>query len=106
MVAAVLAASGRSLDDEDTFLCGKPRAEVLWHAIVTNERAHQPDLRPEQVLMVGDSMKTDIAFGAACGTHTMLVLSGNTASPDHARTIAPDVTADFVAPSLAVSDTP
>ena len=96
------AASGRKLDDDDTFLCGKPCAGVLWHAIAASERAHQPDLQPQQMLMVGDSMKTDIAFGAACGVRTMLVLSGNTESVEQARAVAPDIAPDFVAPSLAV----
>ena len=101
LVAALLAASGRSLADADTFLCGKPAPDVLWPAV----RAHEPAAAcPDRVLMVGDSPRTDIRFGRACGVRTMLVLSGNTPSVDAAREAGPDCAPDFVAPSLAVGD--
>lgn len=105
LVAALLAATGRTLADPDTFLCGKPAPDVLWPAIAAREAALAGGaLDPAHVLMVGDSPRTDIRFGRACGVRTMLVLSGNTPSVAAARDAGPDCAPDYVAPSLAVGD--
>ena len=45
-------------------------------------REHElPDIRPEETVMIGDSMTSDIAGGAAYGMHTILYLRGRQDTP-------------------------
>ena len=62
----------------------KPSIEVV---------ASKLDLKPESVLVVGDSLSSDIAFGAGAGFKTCLVLSGVDGEKDLASS---DVNPDFV----------
>jgi HAD superfamily hydrolase (TIGR01450 family) len=63
---------------------GKPDAIMFYYAferaLITN-----PSLRRQDILMVGDTLETDILGGNKFGIDTALVLSGNT-SPDDAET--------------------
>lgn len=56
---------------------GKPGVEIYQRAL-ERARVDHPDLRPEEVLFVGDSLATDIAGARAAGMRSLLVLSGNT----------------------------
>ncbi|EKF38202.1 p-nitrophenylphosphatase, putative [Trypanosoma cruzi marinkellei] len=96
MVSALRTVSGRSPD----FVCGKPHvdmAKVLFEAEGITD--------PQQCLMVGDRLTTDIAFGNAAGCKTMFVLSG-AEKMDHIRQAEQDghmsLLPDFIAPSLAI----
>ncbi|EKG06037.1 p-nitrophenylphosphatase, putative [Trypanosoma cruzi] len=96
MVSALRTVSGRSPD----FVCGKPHvdmAKVLFEAEGITD--------PQQCLMVGDRLTTDIAFGNAAGCKTMLVLSG-AEKMDRVRQAERDghvsLLPDFIAPSLAI----
>ena len=79
-------------------MVGKPRPLLFQMAL---ERL---GTRPEETLVVGDRLETDIAGGQAAGCRTSLVLSGVTSAEQAARwepapdLIAPDLTAivDFL----------
>ena len=58
---------------------GKPSADL---ARLVGEMHH---LKPESTLMVGDRCNTDVAFGAAVGWSTLLVLSGCHTRADAAK---------------------
>lgn len=65
MVAAIEAAS--SVKPE---VVGKPQPMLLQEAMRFLRS------QPDETVMVGDGLETDIAGGKAAGTHTLLVLSG------------------------------
>jgi HAD superfamily hydrolase (TIGR01450 family) len=56
---------------------GKPDALMYAHAF-DKARAVRPQLDKSQVLMVGDTLDTDVLGGNKFGIDTVLVLSGNT----------------------------
>ncbi len=61
---------------------GKPDTMMFSHAFAC-AHANAPDLRKSDVLMVGDTLETDILGANTFGLDTALVLSGNT-RPDQA----------------------
>ncbi|GAC1394740.1 MAG: TIGR01457 family HAD-type hydrolase [Ktedonobacteraceae bacterium] len=65
MVAAIEAASSTKPE-----VVGKPEPTLLQEAM------HTLGSQPNETLMIGDSLDTDIAGGLAAKTHTLLVLSG------------------------------
>jgi HAD superfamily hydrolase (TIGR01450 family) len=79
---------------------GKPDAIMFYYAY---ERALRrlPELRKQDILMVGDTLETDILGGNKFGIATALVLSGNTA-PDEAQThiTATGIIPDYVCTSI------
>ncbi|HBP21288.1 MAG TPA: hypothetical protein DEA08_26310, partial [Planctomycetes bacterium] len=56
---------------------GKPEAAIFARAFEL-ARAELPDLAPGEVLMIGDTLTTDVLGAARFGLATALVLSGNT----------------------------
>lgn len=56
---------------------GKPAAPIFEHALEL-ARAEAGPLEPSQVLMVGDTLETDVRGARAVGLASALVLSGNT----------------------------
>lgn len=81
LAAAVEASSGVSPE-----VVGKPEPMLLQEAM------KKLDSQPDETVMVGDSLTVDILAGKNAGTHTLLVLSGNTSrkqledsniKPDH-----------------------
>ena len=56
---------------------GKPAAPIFAHAL-SLARAELGALEPREVLMVGDTLTTDVRGGHGAGLATALVLSGNT----------------------------
>ncbi|MNE60990.1 Ribonucleotide monophosphatase NagD [compost metagenome] len=78
---------------------GKPS---LYYA---REALHKLGLAPEQCLMVGDRLETDILMGTGSGMHTALVLTGVSSRTDIERMqIEPhyvlDTLADIVLPGI------
>lgn len=73
-------------------IIGKPNPEVLQ--VILDRTGY----RPEELVMVGDRLYTDIALGAKAGVKTVLVLSGET-TPDllEASSFKPDLVVDRVA---------
>ncbi len=72
---------------------GKPDAQMFIFAYEHSQRAQ--DVGKEQILMVGDTLTTDILGGNKFGIDTALVLSGNTLRESaleqiHATGIIPD----------------
>jgi HAD superfamily hydrolase (TIGR01457 family) len=65
MAAAIEAAS--SIHPE---VVGKPQPTLLQEAM------HLLESKPDETVMIGDSLDTDILAGQAAGTHTLFVLSG------------------------------
>lgn len=65
--AAIEAASG-----VQPVVIGKPETHLVTYA------ASLLDIKPEEAVMVGDNMRTDIAAGANAGCKTVLVLTGLT----------------------------
>ncbi|RNF15650.1 P-nitrophenylphosphatase [Trypanosoma conorhini] len=96
MVSALRIVSGRSPDA----VCGKPyvdMAKILFEAEGITD--------PQQCLMVGDRLTTDVAFGNAAGCKTMLVLSGAEKMDDvreAERGGHVSLLPDFIAPSLSI----
>ena len=87
-----------------TFLhFGKPDAQILDYAFDL-ARVEHPALSKREVLMVGDTLETDILAGAKFGIDTALVLSGNT-PPDHARAWidASGIIPRYIVPSVSGS---
>jgi HAD superfamily hydrolase (TIGR01450 family) len=79
---------------------GKPDAMMFSHAFAC---AHDnvPDLRKSDILMVGDTLETDILGANTFGLDTALVLSGNTRAEQAAVMIqAKGITPDYVCESV------
>ena len=55
------------------YSCGKPNPIVAKQIL-----AQFPEVKPEEVLLVGDTLYTDIRLAEENGFKSMLVLSGNT----------------------------
>jgi len=95
VVAAVAAASGRT-----PTVAGKPSATLLESLLLRH-----PELHRDRMVMVGDRLDTDIAFGANNGLQTLLTLSGVT-SREQLQAAASGATAsslcpDYVCESIA-----
>ncbi|HHW15094.1 MAG TPA: HAD-IIA family hydrolase [Firmicutes bacterium] len=75
MIAAVEATTGRKVE----LVAGKPSPLVVEAAL-----AHL-GVQPEEALMVGDRLETDMAMGRSAGIRTALVLSGVTSLRDLQR---------------------
>lgn len=63
---------------------GKPDSQIFAYAYDEVAKKMTPDLCKSEILMVGDTLTTDIIGGNKFGIDTMLVLSGNTL-PQKAR---------------------
>ncbi|XP_065365931.1 uncharacterized protein LOC135958917 [Calliphora vicina] len=56
---------------------------------------------PQRVLMLGDSMRSDIEFGKMCGFQTLLVLTGGTKPEDLVDVITEENKPDYILEKLA-----
>lgn len=94
ILAAVAAGAGRSPPTPDV-LAGKP--SLSFSDAIRRELGGVPARR---MVMVGDRLDTDIAFGVRAGMRTLLVLSGVTdfQAALHARG---ELVPDYTAPSIA-----
>lgn len=92
---AIVAAVAGTADREPDVLVGKP-AEPTVEAVLPRLAGD-----PEDCLVVGDRLDTDIAFGERAGMQTALVLSGVTTRDDVAES---DIDPDYVLDSLADVD--
>ena len=81
-----------SLTGKSATVIGKPSGEMLRMA------AMEMGIRPEEVVMVGDRLSTDIMMGERNGIRTILALSGET---DAAMLQASDVKPTFTVDSVA-----
>lgn len=72
MMSLVEASTGRKAD----VVIGKPNPGIV------NALAEEWGLEPEDLVMVGDRLYTDIALGKTAGVRTVLVLSGETKLED------------------------
>jgi HAD superfamily hydrolase (TIGR01450 family) len=80
---------------------GKPDAYMFAYAF-SRASAITPGLRRKDILMVGDTLETDIRGGNKFGIDTVLVLSGNTARSNYQLEIdASGVIPDFICDSIA-----
>jgi arabinose operon protein AraL len=68
MIGSITNSTGKHVD----LVVGKP-SWLMAEAVMK-----QLQLPPEQCLMIGDSLETDMAFGRMFGMKTMLVLTGST----------------------------
>jgi glycerol 3-phosphatase-2 len=76
--------------------CGKP-----FPALYARLRSLHPDVSPERVLCVGDTLHTDILGGRAAGFRTLLIEDGFCRGRDVRRLAAESgIWPDFVAPRL------
>jgi 4-nitrophenyl phosphatase len=84
-------------------ICGKPNPALMDIMITAENNANAAaqngaaPLRPDECLMVGDRLTTDVAFGLAAGARTLMVLSGCETVDDIAAT---GITPHFVARDL------
>ncbi len=91
MAAAIEAGCGVTPE-----VVGKPEPLLLQEAM------RMLGSNPSETVMIGDSLAVDIQGGKAAGTHTLLVLSGNTSREDVAHSsIKPDYIYQDVAALLA-----
>lgn len=72
---------------------GKPLSDFLLQ--------HYKITEPEKVLMIGDTLEYDIAFGKTCGFQTLLVLSGVCSQEDLISENDPQLLPDYYAYSIA-----
>lgn len=80
---------------------GKPDAYMFSYCF-SRASAITPGLRRKDILMVGDTLETDIRGGNKFGIDTVLVLSGNTARDNYQfRIDASGVIPDYVCESIA-----
>jgi HAD superfamily hydrolase (TIGR01450 family) len=80
---------------------GKPDAYMFSYSF-SRATAISPGLRKKEILMVGDTLETDIRGGNKFGVDTVLVLTGNTARDNHELMIqASGVIPDFICESIA-----
>jgi len=86
MLAAIEAAT-----DTAPIIIGKPKATMFLQALEYLEEA------PENVLVIGDRLETDIAGGQAAGCKTALVLSG-VSTKEQAEMWTPSI--DFISSDL------
>ena len=75
MMSLVEASTGRKAD----VVIGKPNPGIV------NALTKEWGLKPEELVMVGDRLYTDIALGQTAGVRTVLVLSGETRREDLAN---------------------
>ncbi|GAC1454377.1 MAG: HAD-IIA family hydrolase [Ktedonobacteraceae bacterium] len=88
MVAAIEAASSSKPE-----VIGKPQPTLLQEAMRTL------DSQPDETIMIGDGLDTDIAGGLAAKTHTLLVLSGKDSRKEVATS---PFTPEYIYENLAV----
>jgi HAD superfamily hydrolase (TIGR01450 family) len=79
---------------------GKPAMQMFQMGL-DGVAPHFPDVCPADILMVGDTLHTDILGGNAFGVATALVLSGNT-RPENVETeiAATGILPDFICQSI------
>lgn len=83
---------------------GKPDTQVFMFAFEL-ARLLQPDLRKQDILMVGDTLLTDIAGGNNFGLDTALVLTGNTRMDDYETRIkSTGIMPTYICDSAVVND--
>jgi HAD superfamily hydrolase (TIGR01457 family) len=87
MVGAIEAGSGIKPE-----VIGKPQPALLQEAMLN---LHSTG---EETVMIGDTLEVDILAGKTAGTHTLLVLSGNTTRESLAKS---SITPDHVYENLA-----
>ena len=81
---------------------GKPDAQMFIFAYDHSQRAQE--VGKEQILMVGDTLTTDILGGNKFGIDTALVLSGNTLRESAAEQIhATGIIPDYICESAVIS---
>jgi 4-nitrophenyl phosphatase len=101
MQAAVKTATGRVPD----VVCGKPSQNLFTLLQEQAEATTGERLRPDECLMIGDRLTTDIAFGNGAGARTLLVLTGCETRADIPSDPSTEdelnLVPDFVADSLA-----
>ncbi len=85
LVAAVEAASGKK-----AVIIGKPNKYSML--LIEKELG----LKPDEILMVGDRLDTDISYAKACGIKSALVLTGNSKRGD-IKEMKPDLVIESVA---------
>ena len=79
---------------------GKP-ASPMFQMALDSVALKFPEVSPANILMVGDTLHTDILGGNNYGVTTALVLSGNTRREDYRREIeASGIIPDFVVNSI------
>jgi ribonucleotide monophosphatase NagD (HAD superfamily) len=90
-----------SILDKSFVRFGKPDAYMFSYSF-GRASALSPGLRRKDILMVGDTLDTDIRGGNKFGIDTVLVLSGNTARDSYQLSIdASGVIPDFICENIA-----
>ena len=90
-----------SILDKSFVRFGKPDAYMFSYSF-GRASALAPGLRRKDILMVGDTLDTDIRGGNKFGIDTVLVLSGNTARDSYQLSIdASGVIPDFICENIA-----
>lgn len=78
---------------------GKPDSQMFMHGF--EQLPQELNIQRNQILMVGDTLHTDILGGNKFGIDTLLVLSGNTSEHNYQTKIkATGVIPDFVSTSI------
>lgn len=81
---------------------GKPDVQMFIHAF-DDLRKDDPGLQKKDILMVGDTLHTDILGGVKFGIDTVLVLSGNTTDRNvHTAIAASGIMPDYISDSVVL----
>eukprot|EP00762_Andalucia_godoyi_P006349 ANDGO_05830.mRNA.1 Phosphoglycolate phosphatase 2 len=102
LVAAVAAAAEREAPD---VILGKPHQAMLNAAMDrirrwASEKGLVEEVRKDRIVMVGDRLDTDIAFGRNGGIHTLMVLTG-VATREDAAASSPAEAPHFICSSVS-----
>ncbi|WP_435154406.1 HAD-IIA family hydrolase [Haladaptatus sp. DFWS20] len=85
----------RATDRRPDRIFGKPNAEMIQHVLDKN------GYTPDEVVVVGDRLETDVQLAENVGCESVCVLTGDATRPDIERS---DISPTLVAPSVAVLD--
>jgi len=85
--AGSIVAGIQTCSEKDPFVIGKPNPYLIQMIL------QDAGCSPQDVLVVGDRLETDIAAGAAAGCHTHLVLTGVTRVAPPGQSVSSDLLA-------------
>jgi HAD superfamily hydrolase (TIGR01457 family) len=85
IVGGVIPGCGAMVGAIEGGSCTRPEVVGKPEPTLLHEAMHRLNSQPDETVMIGDGLDTDIQAGVAAGTHTLLVLSGKDSRKDLER---------------------